>query len=290
LVLGDESDSDGDSHASLDVTPEATNVLVVSVERSMRAVVEAWRRRTGTGSLPAAFGLATYAEFDRSASGAATGTPSRRSLPGNDITLTSMSDPTDLRRLGTAITLYLEDWAETGRETLVYVDAFSPFLDANDAESTFQFLHSLIQTADQLDAGVVVRLDPSTADDRTINTFRPLFDDVVDATAANGLDDDELHGLLSNRRRRCVLRSLLETPTIGLERLATRLACWENDTDDPTDAEYDRAYTALASVHVPRLAEAGVVTFDRAAERVELVDGDCSVERLERYLTAADDD
>ncbi|AZH24569.1 DUF7504 family protein [Haloplanus aerogenes] len=287
LLLG--GDAAFGSDASPDLSPERTNVLVVSVARSVQAVVEDWREYVG--ALPAAFGLITYAEFDRSASASAsTGRPPRQPLPGSNITLTSMADPSDLRRLGTAVTLYLDDWADTDRETLVYVDALAPFVDASGPESTFQFLHLLVQSADQLDADVVVRFDPSTADDRTVNTFRPLFDEVVDATTTAAFDADELRAVLGNNRRRFVLRVLLDTSSIELERLATRLARWENDTDEPTDAEYDRAYTALASIHVPRLAEVGLVAFDRPTERVRLADGNWSTERLERYLTTPSDD
>lgn len=288
LLLGDEGDADGGIDAVLDVAPESTNVLVVSVTRSMRAVVEEWRRRAG--SLPEAFGLITYAEFDRSASAAASGQPSRKPLPGSNIAVTSMSDPGDLRRLGTAVTLYLDDWADLDRETLVYVDALSPFVDAAGIESTFQFLHLLIRSAEQSAADVVVGLDPSTTDERTINTYRPLFDRVVDAATADVLDEDELRALLANARRRFVIRSLFDQPVLELDRLATRLARWENDTDDPDDAERRRAYTALASIHVPRLAEAGLVSFDRIAEQVRLTDGDWPAGRLKRYLAGPLDD
>jgi DNA-binding transcriptional ArsR family regulator len=292
---GDESNEcsgDGQSTATLlldgdppsDMASEPTNVLVVSASRSVREVVEEWRRRAGT--LPTALGLITYAEFDRSASAAPSGTPSRKPLSGGDITVTSMSDPTDLRRLGTAITLYLDDWVDTDRETLVYVDALDPFVDANGVEPTFQFLHLLVQSVDQSAADVVVRLDPSTTDERTINTYRTLFDRVVDDTTTRTLDDDELHALLANGRRRFVLRSLLDQRTLELDQLATQLARWENDTDEPTDTQRTRAHTALASIHLPRLAEAGIVTFDRSAERVRLADGNWSVDRLRRYLTA----
>jgi hypothetical protein len=281
LLLG--GDAAFGSDALRDLTPGTSNVLVVSAARSMRTVVEHWRQYAPT--LPAAFGLITYAEFDRSAS--SSGRPSRRPLSGGDITLTSRSDPSDLRRLGTTVTLYLDDWADTDRETLVYVDALGPFVDASDVEPTFQFLHLLVQTVDQLDADVVVRLDSSTTDDRTVNTFRPLFDEVVDTTET-AFDADELHDLLRNDRRRFVLRALLDASPMGLERLATRLACWENDTDDPTDDQRDRAYTALASVHVPRLVEGGLVAFDRSVELVWLADDNWSTDHLERYLSSDD--
>jgi len=289
LLLG--GDTAFGSAASPDFSPETTNVLVISAARSMQTMVEDWRQ--DVGPLPAAFGLITYAEFDRSAAASApasSGRPPRQPLPGGNITLTSMSDPGDLRRLGTAVTLYLDDWVDTDRETLVYVDALAPFVDASGTESAFQFLHLLVQSTDQLDADLTVHFDPSTTDDRTVNTFRPLFDEVVDATARVAFGADELRAVLSNARRRFVLRTLLDTSSAGLEQLAIRLARWENDTDEPTDAECNRAYTALASIHVPRLAETGLVVFDRTAERVRLADGGLSTERLERFLTGHPDD
>jgi DNA-binding transcriptional ArsR family regulator len=283
LLLTDDPD---DAGGVLDVAPGSTNLLVVSATRPAREVIEGWCRRIG--GHPAAFGLITYTEFDRSATADATGRPSRTPLPGGDLTVTSMSDPSDLRRLGTAVTLYLDDWVDTDRETLVYLDALGPFVDAADAELAFQLLHLLVRSAAELDASVVVAADPSTTPDPTLDTFAPLFDRVVDTTAP--LDEDELRDLLGNRRRRFVVRALLERSALELGPLATRLARWENDADEPTRSERDRAYTALASVHLPRLAEAGLVTFDRSAERVALADGDWSTHRLERYLTAPSDD
>jgi len=274
----------------LDVDSETTNVLVVSAERSMRSVVEAWRRR---GGVPATLGIVSYTEFDRSA--AASGDPSRQSLSGGDITLTSMSDPADLRRLGTAITLYLDDWADTDHRALVYVDALDPFVDAGGVEAAFQFLHLLGQSVDRSAADAVIRLDPSTVDERTVKTVKPLFDHVCDCTADTADEaDDELDAdfgaLLSNRRRRFVLRTLLDTSGLGLEELATRLAHRENDTDDPSEVEVTRSYTALASIHVPRLADANLVVFDREANTVRLADGDWSDDRLERLLGERSDD
>lgn len=270
--------------AHLDVVPAATNVLVVTPARSMRDVVESWRRRAE--AVPATLGVVTYADFDRSASrdAGAASPPARRSLSGGDITLTSMSDPSNLQRLATAVTLHLDDWADTDRETLVYLDALGPFIDATDTESAFQFLHLLVQSAEQLSANVLVRLDPETVDERTIRTVQSLFDAVREPDA----DDIDFQALLANRRRRFVLRTLLDDSQATLERLATRLA--RREADDFADPDWDRAYTALASIHVPRLAETGLVTFDRENEVVRLVDGNWSVERLEDLLDERFDD
>jgi hypothetical protein len=284
---------DGGDVGRLIAGPDATEVLVVSGNRTVRSIVSDWR--ASHGSLPAAFGLITFAEFDRSAAdpeATAAGGPTRRSLPGHDIRLTAMSDPADLQRLGTAVMLYLDDWADTDLETVVYVDALSPFVDASDVESTFQLLHLLTQTITQRDARLIVRADPSTLDEQTLNTLRPLFDTVVDPTAepASGqLDVDTVHELLSNPRRQFVLHTLFEEGGVALDRLTTRLACWENETRDPTDAECSRAYAALASIHVPQLEEAGVVVFDRTAERVALSESARDADRLRDHLDVDSD-
>jgi hypothetical protein len=289
LVRGATSDGDD----LLELTPRETDVLVVSTSRSMSDVVRDWR--SAVGSLPAEFGLISFAEFSRSATAQPADTrgsePSRRSLSGGDITLTSMADPGNLQRLGTAVTLYLDDWADSDRETVVYVDALSPLIDANDVESAFQFLHLLIRTVEGSEGTLTVRLDPDAVGERTTNTLRPLFDHVADHTTdASTIDTDTMYDLLGNGRRRFALRTLFDECELGLDRLAARLARWENETDDPTTAECERAYTALASVHLPQLAEAGVVRFDRETERVCLAAGADHVDRIERLLNWSPDE
>lgn len=280
LIRGTASDAD----RALDVRPREADVLVVSASRPVTDVVSDWR--DATGDLPAGFGLVTFADMDRSVgSGDAANRPSRRALPGANVTLTAMSDAGNLQRLGTAVTLYLDDWADSGRETLVYVDALAPFVAANGVEQTFQFLHLLMRSVEGADGSLTARLDPSRTEERTVNTLTTLFDEVIeDPSDTSTLDVDTVHDLLGNARRRFVLRTLFEESEIGLDRLTTRLARWECETDDPTPAERDRAYTALASIHVPRLVEAGVVTFDRVAERVRLSEVGRNDDRLERFL------
>lgn len=162
-------------------------------------------------------------------------------------------------------------------------------------EPTFQFLHLLVQTVAQLGDTLVVRADPPRTDERTINTLQPLFDAIVDTAEADdgttppALDTDTIHELLRNPRRRFVLRSLFQDESVGLETLAERLARRESGSESPTDDEQRRAFTALASVHVPRLAEAGLVVFERSDERVYLSDAARGAERLEGYLNGSFD-
>lgn len=265
------------------VRPEGADVLLISTDRTVRGVLSDWR--DGTTSR---LGLVTFAEFSRSA--ARDGAPSRRPLPGADVTVTTMSDPGDLHRLGTAVTLYLDDWATADRGTFVYVDALSPFLDANGLEATFQFLHLLVQTVGELDATLTVRLDPSAVGETAVDTLGALFDDVVatESTAVE-LDRDDLHELLGNARRRFVLRALLEESPATLERLAAGLARRELGTEEPGSGARSRARTALASVHVPRLVEADVVSFDRSSGEVTLAATAGDADRIETLLEEAFD-
>jgi hypothetical protein len=290
LLLDREDGSDGLGRIAQ--TPDAAEVLVVSATRSLTTTISDWRGCHG--SLPAAFGLITFGEFDRSSAterGGVAEAPARRSLPGDDVTLISMSDPGNLQRLGTAVMLYLDDWTDTECETFVFVDALAPFVDASDVESTFQLLHLLAQSVGHRDATLVVRTDPSTTDKQTIKTFQPLFDAVIDRSDRDGsstLAVETVHELLGNPRRRFVLRALFEDDVIDLDRLTTRLARWENETREPTDEEYSRAHVALASVHVPRLAEADLVRFDRSAGSVSLSDTARESDRLTHALDLDD--
>ena len=79
---------------------------------------------------------------------------------------------------------------------------------------------------------------------------------------------DELYGILANRRRRYVIHALKrgEGP-LEIGPLARRMAAWERDKsiEAVTSDERKSAYTALQQRHLPRMAEAGLVEFDRRA-------------------------
>ncbi|MFB6108713.1 MAG: hypothetical protein ABEJ82_07715 [Haloplanus sp.] len=262
--------------------PAETNLLVVSYTETVAEVIRQWQ---GVESQPPSFGLISFAEFDRSA--AADASPSKRSLPGQNLTVTTMSDVSDLQGLGTAVTLYLDDWAENDRETVVCVDSLGPMLDGNGTQPTFQFLHVLTGCVRRAGASLYVHLGEER-DDRTVDTLRPLFDDVTErGSDAPGVDAETVWDLLGNPRRQYVLYYLCnERETETVNRLAVRLARWENDAAERelTSAECDRAYTALASVHLPRLAEADVVDYDTDEKRVSLSAAARRADDLERYV------
>jgi len=90
------------------------------------------------------------------------------------------------------------------------------------------------------------------------------------------LTTEERHRLLSNERRRTVLRVLEhEAEATTLAALATAVAAAEPDVDrsDSTvdeDATVDDAVQIeLHHIHLPMLDDAGLVDYDGASKRVE---------------------
>lgn len=87
----------------------------------------------------------------------------------------------------------------------------------------------------------------------------------VGATSRDHVSQDDLYEILANERRRYVLHELRETDeSVEIGPLARRLAAWERDkpVDMVTAAERKSAYTALQQRHLPKMMEAGLVTFD----------------------------
>ncbi|MDZ5810241.1 hypothetical protein U4E84_02575 [Halorubrum sp. AD140] len=85
------------------------------------------------------------------------------------------------------------------------------------------------------------------------------------------LSQDVSFDLLSNARRRFVLRELQQTSDeVELVELAERLAAKENEVprDDLTAQQRKRTYVSLYQTHVPKLVEAKVVTYDQDTGRI----------------------
>lgn len=83
---------------------------------------------------------------------------------------------------------------------------------------------------------------------------------------------DQVFDVLSNRRRRHALHYLKqrgERTPIG--ELAENVAAWENDTSvaGVTSSERKRVYISLLQLHLPRMADAGLVDFDKSRGVVE---------------------
>lgn len=101
---------------------------------------------------------------------------------------------------------------------------------------------------------------------------------------------DALFSMLRNERRREVIAYLRgrEGPT-DLRDLSEHVAAVENGCD-PADVTYDqrkRVQTALYQMHLPKLADCDIVSYDRRAGEVELAAGAAP---YLPYLDAADEE
>jgi hypothetical protein len=99
------------------------------------------------------------------------------------------------------------------------------------------------------------------------------------------LSHDTAFDLLSNGRRRLVLRRIQGTDGVELGDLATELSAIENDVDpDELSAQQrKRTYVSLYQTHIPKLESAGVVTFDSETGIVRPTD---RVDELAAYFGA----
>lgn len=92
------------------------------------------------------------------------------------------------------------------------------------------------------------------------------------------LNKNDLFHLLQNERRRRVLRYLSDTDgAVEMRDIAEQIAAWEHETtvQQLSSQERQRVYIALYQTHLPKLADAGMVTYNQSRgiiERTPLTD------------------
>jgi DNA-binding transcriptional ArsR family regulator len=104
------------------------------------------------------------------------------------------------------------------------------------------------------------------------------------------LSQDVVFDILSSPRRRYVLYYLKQVDEpIELTDLAEQVAAWENETtpDSLTDQERKRVYVSLYQTHIPKLDEAGIVTYDQDDGTVGLAPGSSAIDE---YLPQSDEE
>ena len=94
----------------------------------------------------------------------------------NPVVVDTVTDPTDLNSLGTAIGRYLGQWEDD--DLAVCFDSVTALLRHVDEQSAVQFLHLLVQRLEKVEAVVHFHLDPTAHDEATIETVTELVDTV----------------------------------------------------------------------------------------------------------------
>lgn len=106
----------------------------------------------------------------------------------------------------------------------------------------------------------------------------------TDREAAGSRARESLRDLLDHQRRRRVLACLREQGSLPLPDLATEVARREHADALSQAPETDElcVFLALSNVHVPKLAEADVVSYDRDRGVVALAEDAGELDRLPR--------
>lgn len=97
-----------------------------------------------------------------------------------DATIETLDEPGDLTATGVAITQYLSEWSPD-EPTAFCLHSATAQLQYADQETVYQFLHTLCSHLAARGTVGHVHLNPDAHHDRTVDTFRTLFDAVVDA-------------------------------------------------------------------------------------------------------------
>lgn len=108
------------------------------------------------------------------------------------------------------------------------------------------------------------------------------------SSSEGNLSQDTVFDILSNSRRRYVLYYLRQQPrTVQLTTLAEQVAAWENETDveSLSEQERKRVYVSLYQTHIPKLADTGLVRYDKEAGTVVLAD---EADEMGDYLSQPD--
>lgn len=298
LLLAPDGKASRDPTTVIDDVRE-TNVLIVTVTQSPDEVLWTWRE-SGKPS-PADLGIVAVGETTRTGA-----TVASRTTPGPDPVCT-IESVDDLAAVRTAVACYLDEWEGTDERIVLWFDSLTAVLQEVNVLAAFTFLQVLSIGVEAADATGYFLLDPTAHECRTIRelslvcdaigvapvageTWRCLrltHDPITAPTGGNRreLSDDELFDLLSHPRRRWLLYALLHrTDLTTVMDLADALATVER-SQRTGPGRLEQVAITLHHTHLPKLAKAGVIAYDRDRNRIELRD---AVTTLELYLTLVD--
>lgn len=159
------------------VATDPRNILFVTLTRSVDDRLETWRRRMEDA--PANMTVLSLGEQTRTSGVKETVTV--KDGP-DDVTITSLADPSDLTRLGITLTDQLSALPDEGAGSSICVHSLTSLLQYVDARRLFRFLHILQKKVDTVGAVAHYHMDPDTHDQQTVSVFETLFETVVRTT------------------------------------------------------------------------------------------------------------
>ncbi len=161
---------------------DSTNVLLVTVTQSADDRISVWNQYADE-SPPNMLVLSLKKEATRTGTSSVIST---QSGPG-DITIETLSDPSDLTQLGIALSKHHSELASTADRTVMCIHSLTALLQYVEPQRMFRFLHILQGKLESHETFVHFHMDEDAHDQQTLRIFESLFDTVVRVT-----DDGEL--------------------------------------------------------------------------------------------------
>lgn len=154
--------------------PSEEDVLAVTLTDSPDDWMDEWERSVGP-ERPAKLSFVSADDGMRSAAAGAGG----GAVPGN-MTVDTVSNPSDLTGLGMHISERLSGWQDDGNQIVMDFDSLTTLLEYAPRESVFKFIHVLKGRVESADAVAHYHMDPSAHDPQEVSTFKTLVDAVVE--------------------------------------------------------------------------------------------------------------
>lgn len=266
-----ESTEFGPFGPTFDLLPdhEPVDALAVTYQESARFLHEWHSQRTRQ---PRNVGVVSVGEQMRSAS--TTSPPQHTMVRG-------VADATDIEEIRDCVDWYLNAWPTEGR-TAVYFDTVTDLVENHGVDETASFLRAFKRVLDAHDAVGYFCLRSGAHDQSVVREIASLFDTVIESVdeAAETSPEPSVtdcFSVLRDARRRQILAELAEQEDASVEELTDRVTA-------RTETDYERTQVSLVSVHLPKLADHGVVAYDR--DRGHVAQGE-HFDRVEPYLRKA---
>lgn len=114
----------------------------------------------------------------------------------------------------------------------------------------------------------------------------------IDSTTGSDDSLGDIHRLLSHSMRRSLLRLLRETDETKVETLSTKLVEVDENISAGMNGEEgaERIELLLHHTHLPKLADFGILEYDRSAGEVKMIcEANNVYEVLDGYATGSDE-
>lgn len=265
---------------------ETDALVVVTYDRSADSFLRAWRRRIG--AVPEFVRIIEVGRTMRSTANGSTMNDSTADTPPDERSARVVETVERLNDLDGVREAIASALATSDGETVLVFDSLTTPTEHVSLHEMIPFFHAVSNLLTDADAvGYFYCEEPSEISEIDISAvapFRALVDETVELNGANdavtpqptprdGPPLDTLFEALSSRRRRDVLRYLLDTEdAVDINELATAVARL-GPGGGSTHNQHRKYYSTLYQLHLPKLDSAGLIDYDERNHRVSVRDG-----------------